>query len=363
MQVVEQFDVELSGAVRFDDYSDVGDTTNFKAAFSIRPTDQWLLRGSWGTGFKAPTVPQMNATRRSYGVTSDPWDCHPEMVTIAAELGAQCRPPQNQYDVFASGNQDLVPEKSRNATVGAVFQATSRMSFGADYWWVAIKDAFGVLEQNAVFNNPMQYRDSWTTYTDPVTQVVYLAFDNSNRNTGKEYYSGIDFNLQGRWDTPIGPLSSQLIATRMLTNKVQLERGGEYFTNIGDYSSDLGGPTFKWSGRLINSLDMGTWRHSLALNYKSGYADMLTTVDGIDADGNFNGDTLDVRLDVDSHATFDWQSRWQVTDRLDLDLGVLNLFDKDPPLSLTSANFQVGYDARFYDPRGRVFYGRVTARF
>lgn len=362
--VVNPFDwLELNGAVRYDDYNDVGDTTNYKAAFSLRPTDQWLVRGSYGTGFKAPTVPQMNASRRSYGVTYDNWDCNAEMVAIAAELGVNCRPPQQQYDVFAAGNPDLIPEKSRNVTVGTVYQPTSRTSVGADFWWVGIKDAFGILEQSSVFNNPMQYRDSWTSYTDPVTGIAYLALDNSNRNTGKEYYSGIDFNLQTGFDTPIGPISSQLVATRMLNSKVQLEQGGQYYSNIADYSSDLGDVTFKWAGRLINSLDVGAFRHTLAVNYKSGYDDMETTVDGIDADGNFNGEELTLRLKVKPYATFDWQTRWNVSRVVGLDVGVLNVFDKDPPRSLTTANFQVGYDARHYDPRGRVFYGRVTAKF
>lgn len=164
--------LELTGAVRFDDYSDVGDSTNYKLSFRLTPTEQWLIRGSYGTGFKAPTVPQINATRRSYGVTSDPWDCHPEMAVIAAELGAVCRPPQNQYDVFAAGNPDLIPEKSRNATLGTVFQATSDISLGADFWWVAIKDAFGILAEDAVFNNPQLYREAWTTYTTSVTGSV-----------------------------------------------------------------------------------------------------------------------------------------------------------------------------------------------
>jgi iron complex outermembrane receptor protein len=355
--------LELTGALRYDDYNDVGDTTNFKLAFSLTPVEQLLIRGSYGTGFKAPTVPQINATRRSYGVTSDTWDCNAEMVAIAADLGAICRPPQSQYDVFAAGNAELVAEESRNVTVGAVFQATPAISLGADFWWVGIKDAFGILAEDSVFNNPNQYLEAWTTYTDPVTLETYIAFDNSNRNTGKEYYSGIDFNLLGDWDTPVGALRSQLIATRMLTSKVQLERDGPYFENIGDYSDDLGEPTFKWTARLVNSLDMGSWTHALTLNYKSGYTDTETTVDGINEDGSFNGEVLDVRLDVDAYATFDWQSRWEVTDQLDINLGVLNLFDKDPPRSLTSANFQVGYDARFYDPRGRTLYGSVAYRF
>ena len=46
-------------------------------------------------------------------------------------------------------------------------------------------------------------------------------------------------------------------------------------------------------------------------------------------------------------------------------LGVLNLADQDPPRSLKSAGGgqQIGYDDRYYDPRGRTFYVKGEVRF
>src|SRR5690606_11739174 len=107
----------------------------------------------------------------------------------------------------------------------------------------------------------------------------------------------------------------------------------------------------------------GNFAHTLTANYKSGYRDVATTVDGIDADGSFNGEVATVRLDVDDYFTLDWQSTWRVTDWIELTVGALNLFDEEPPLSLTAANFQIGYDARFYDPRGRVLFGQLGFKF
>src|SRR5918994_964890 len=249
--------MELTGSVRRDDYDDVGNSTNYKASFRITPTETLLFRGSYGTGFHAPTVPQLNATIQNYGVTSTPYDCSPALQAIATSLGAICRPPQSQYDVFAAGNPDLQPEESRQGCLGAVWEVAPRISLGADWWWVGIEDAFGQIVETAAFGDPTRYPDSWTTFTDIGTGTTYIALDQSNVNTGKEYYSGIDFNIQARWDTGFGRIRSTLLATHMLKNALQLAEDGPYFENISDYSADLDTPTFRWGGKLTTSLEHG----------------------------------------------------------------------------------------------------------
>ena len=45
--------------MRYDDYSDFGSTTNPKLSFRYTPVEQLLLRGSYNTGFAAPTLEQL----------------------------------------------------------------------------------------------------------------------------------------------------------------------------------------------------------------------------------------------------------------------------------------------------------------
>jgi iron complex outermembrane receptor protein len=63
--------------------------------------------------------------------------------------------------------------------------------------------------------------------------------------------------------------------------------------------------------------------------------------------------------------TVDWQGSYQVNSMLKVTVGIKNLTDKDPPLSLQTGGGgnQVGYDGRYYDPIGRSFYGRVNVKF
>jgi len=50
-----------------------------------------------------------------------------------------------------------------------------------------------------------------------------------------------------------------------------------------------------------------------------------------------------------------------------LTLGILNLFNQDPPFSLSTGGVnkgqQFGYDDRYYDPRGRTYYVNASYKF
>lgn len=357
--VVKNFD--MTGALRFDHYSDFGDTVNGKASFRWSPATSLLVRGSVGTGFHAPSVPQVKASPQSYGVTEDPYTCTPELQAVATSLGAVCQPGSRQYDVVAGGNESLKPEKSRQATLGMRIEPHKTVSFGVDYWWVAIKDAFGQVDEATVFAEPNRFPGAWTTALDIGTGTRYLAWNSANLNLGKEYSSGLDFDVATRLNTSLGNWDSRVTATYMLREKYQLEQGGKYYSNIADNTQ--GAMTFRWKGAWRNSLKMGDWVHALTVNFQSGYKDAETTVEVLDAAGNVTG-TEDIRLKVKPYYTFDWQTQWSPMKAFDITVGLLNVFDKKPPLVLTTTGGQqVGYDGNLFDPRGRTIYANLTYKF
>jgi iron complex outermembrane receptor protein len=358
---------EITGALRADRYDDVGSTTNSKVSMRWTPTSSVLVRGSVGTGFKAPTVPQLKAAPQSYGVTSSPYDCTDDLRDIANSLGAQCQPNGRQYDVVAGGNDKLKPEKSRQFSLGMVFEPTRSISIGADYWWVAIKDAFGQIEEAEAFANPKAYPGSWTTQTDIATGVKYLAYNQANLNLGKAYYSGIDFDIKSRFDTPLGKLDTQLTATRVMREKLQLTPGGQYFKPIGVNEPSLQYVSFLWQGRLNAALTSGSFTHSLAMNFRSGYDDAEAEVEVLGPGDVRTGTFETVKLKIGNYVTFDWQTQWQVTKAISVTGGILNLFDKEPMLSLAQGGAgkgqMFGYDDRYTDVRGRTFYVNASLSF
>lgn len=358
--------LEFGLAARYDNYSDFGDTVNAKGSFRWTPMPNLMVRGSIGTGFHAPTVPQVNASLRSYGVTSGKYLCTPELAQVAASLGAECQPGNRQYDQLAGGNKDLLPEKSRQATLGIRFEPNAQLSLGADLWHVAIRDSFGQLQEGLVFGNPLQYASSFSTQTDVGTGKKYIAFLADNRNLGKSYSTGIDFDIVGRAKTGWGDLHSQLTMTYMVREQSQLERNGPYYSAIGVHNPDLGSVTFRTQGRWANTLKTGNWAHTLGINFKSGYTDAPTMVEVLDANGNVVGNE-EIKLKVGSYVTLDWQTTWTWNKKWSITGGVLNLTDKAPPLSISDSGANRGhprgYDNRYYDPRGRTFYVNASYKF
>lgn len=371
-------DVELTASVRHDHYSDFGNTTNGKLSGRWQPVPGLLIRGSVGMGYKAPSILQAKAARQKYGLSGGNLDCGRVDINgvtlndIASSLGATCVDGV-QADVIAQGNSDLKPERSTQASLGFRLEPSAAFSFGADFWTVAIKDAIGQLGENAIFTDYLRYRDSFTSSVSAATGINQLALFAPNLNQGKSYTSGIDFDVVGRTRLGAGVgVTSQLSATYMLRDQYQLLDGGGYASSLGRLGEN-GAVTFRWQARWVNSFVVGATTHTLAFNYKSGYRDLdfaasgLVDVNVVNADGSI-GDFVDsLKRRVSDHLTIDWQTHWRVSSQLNLNVGLINVLDNDPPLSLTvgglNQGFQTGYDDRYYDPRGRTFYANLSYRF
>jgi iron complex outermembrane recepter protein len=361
--------IELSGALRYDKYQGVGDTTNGKLSARWTPVPQFLVRGSVGTGFRAPTVPQVQAPEQQFGVTSNQYDCstNPALQAVAAGVGGVCRPDGDQYDVFAGGNRQLKPEKSKQASIGMRFEPTAAISLGVDYWGVGIKDSISQLPESEFFDRPALYASKFRTLLDAASGLNYLAIYQGNENLGNAYNTGLDFDVTGRATTDLGRLTSQLTATYMLRNQYQLVKNGEYFSSLGRYGEDTT-VTFRFQGRLANTLQVSdAWSHTLAFNFKSGYADSVVTAEVLNAAGVPTGVEEDVVRQVARYYTFDWQTNWKIAKTFTVQAGILNLFNSNPPFSIVTGGLNKGqmrgYDDRYYDPRGRTFYANMSYKF
>lgn len=358
--------LELGAAVRLDNYSDFGNAPTVKTNFRWQPASNFLLRGSLGTGFRAPTVPQVNASLRDYGVTTGNYTCTPELQAVATSNGVVCQTGDSQYGQLAGGNKNLKPEKSEQATLGFRFEPNNTFTLGADFWAVNIKNRIGQLTEDLVFANPGQYAASWSTQRNIGTGINYLAFLADNQNLGNSNALGIDFDISARTKTELGMLSSQLTLTHMLKEKSQLVKNGPYYSSVGDFS-ELGTVTFRNKGRLTTSLKSGEWLNTLGINFQSGYKDKAADVEVLDAAGLVTG-TEKLRIKVANYYTLDWQSVWSPAgQKWSITAGALNLLDTKPPFVVSGGGLnrgqQYGYDDRYYDPRGRTVYVNASLKF
>ncbi len=141
--VLETLDVQL--ALRYEDFSDVGDTTVGKFAFGWRPVEPLLIRGSWSEAFRAPnliTVNEALVVRQNTRIDSV---CDYVEAETGANLDTDCTPSVQRR---ASGSSTLRPEESTNTSFGVVWDATEDLTFTFDYWTIEKEDSIGLFGAN-----------------------------------------------------------------------------------------------------------------------------------------------------------------------------------------------------------------------
>jgi len=143
--------LDIGFSIRYDDYSDFGGTTNPKIQARWQPFQQLLVRGSYNTGFAAPTLAQLyapNSTTFTGGRYNDPVLC-PNGVPNVAAGAVQSRDCGIQFQQLQGGNEQLQPEESDAWTIGFILQPTPEFSFGLDYWDYKVTSNLGVLNSCA----------------------------------------------------------------------------------------------------------------------------------------------------------------------------------------------------------------------
>jgi len=350
----------LNAALRHDRHQGSGQAVSGQVGARWRASSQWLWRGTLGTGFKAPTLPQLNAPLQDYGYSQQGYDCA-QLQAVYDHLGTPCVSDPGRLYQTASGNAQLRPERSQHATLGLRFEPSPAFSLGLDAWVIALNQSIGLVDEGLATRSPDRYLSRWSLVPDGLGGEL-LVLNVSGENLGKSLSSGLDLDVSTRHDTPWGRLSTRTMGSVVLREITQAYDGGPYTSTLGDARE---GPlVMRWRGRWQGTLSQGPWAHTLTVNLQSGYREAPRTVSVLDVAGQPTGETREVRLKVPHHLTLDWLSHWQQPavasgqGRWELSAGVINLLDQAPPLSLATPGggkaYQVGYDERYFDARGRM---------
>lgn len=338
--------VEGTVAVRSDDYNDVGAASTYKAALRWQPTRGLLVRGSMGTGFRAPTLtdlwqPQTTGTSEQF---TDP--AFPNTTNL-------------QVNAITGGNPQLRPETSRQNSVGLVVQPTQSLTFGVDYFRIKIKD---IISQPSTQEVVSGFRRGDPAYAGLVTvngsnEVDFVRV--TLANTGSADVAGLDLEANYRDRFSFGGLEVNFSGTYM-DKYNQTSPGGTTFQKVGTIvdangdpviGADEGGVILRWKHRLSATWLTGPWAFTLGQEFYKGYETGRRQIDG---ERNF----------VTDQALYDAQVAFTGVKNLRLALGVRNLFDKNPPIFVPASNqFQAGYDITQYDPRGRFVYVNLGYKF
>ncbi|MBT0586641.1 TonB-dependent receptor [Alteromonas oceanisediminis] len=341
LPVNDTLDIQL--ALRYEDYGgSVGDTIDPKVAFSWRATDDFSLRGSWSTSFRAPTVFLRNGGATTLQQLSDP--------LFGTAFAA----------VRTAGNEELKPEESTAYNVGFSFEPIDDLSVEMDYWNFSFEDL--IIQENAqalLTANP-QDPERIIRAGDPLNGPL-LQVNNTYVNASELDTSGIDLVTSYKIETDFGTLTPSVNATYILSYDLTDPQAGNIdgagrrnFNNIGVSSPEL---------RMNLGLNWSAGIHgaNVFVRYISAYDDDQNCADGTT---NTTG-CADGFYEIDSHVTVDAQYSVNLgevfeteTDYL-LTVGGINLFDEDPPQVFTNS----GFDSKVHDPRGRQIYARIAIEF
>ena len=369
--IIKSLDVTV--AARYDKYSDFGNTTNPKFSFRFEPSKAFLLRGSYTTGFRAPSLYDLNAAQtygNSSGGQNDPQNSTIQTVPDPANPGKTKQicvqntgHPQacnNQFEELSGGNTQLKPEKSKNATLGIVLEPFTDFTAEFDLYHISFTNSISVLAdsdlfdpaQFATFSKYYHYNSAGDLSTDgtqcPGSQCGYVS--RQEQNLGGVKTDGVDIALGYRANAGrFGKLNFGLQSTWVHSFKYQNLPDGPYIQNVGVYTGT--NPVFRWQHNGTIGWNLDPFSLGLAVHYKSGYADLNQP------------DAPAPTVKVSSYTTMDLYGTWAAVKGVSLTLGVRNLTDSKAPFTNQTELFQTGYDPRYTDPIGRTFYGRATYSF
>lgn len=348
--------LELSTAVRYENYSGgAGDTLDPKVSLLFRPFDNLTLRGSFGTGFRAPSLFQTFGNQTSLNAVIDPFAAGGETFVAITTLN----------------NENLQPEESTTFNVGASFEPIENLELSADFWHFDFDDVITRVPANqlsllSAAGAPLPAgTEVQRTATGGLLSVTTIFTNGSSLKT-----NGLDFSAAYTIDGDnLGVLRLGIDGTWV--NKYDI--------------TGIDGVTIDGVGRS-NRLTFAEPTPELRTNFSAIYANgghsasvFVRRIGKLQDDFNTEFVATDPlapglpglpdltqvenRVGIRSHTTVDVQysynfdEGWGPIEGATFTVGAINLFDRDPPFVATDA----GFESRTHDPRGRLVY--VKAKF
>ncbi len=359
-------DLEVTAAVRYDSYSDVGNTTNPQFGANWQATDWLKLRGSYGTSFRAPGFTEI------YGNTG--------RLTLYGQLYQNPAGGAPIYGTTLSGpNLDLAPEEGTTWTAGVDLEPTNNLRIALTYFDVEYTNQVNALLSNTtILKDEALYDGTGIILRDQAARdhVAFLlspeggAFgplfrpfpggsidnltlfvDGRQLNLGSSTTRGIDISVD--WWTDLGP-----------NDALRVNFSGTYLT---DFKTSVvpGAPTTDQLNTIFDPLE---FRARLVTNWDHG---PFTTRLLISHVGGYTNDAISPSESVDSWTPIDLSITWRVgesfpgsaLDGLEFTAEAINLFDVDPPyVNIDTGGFQ-GHDGSAASPIGRQFAVGARIRF
>ncbi len=330
----------VSAALRFEDYSDFGTTTNGKIALHYQATDTLAFRSAISTGFRAPSLAQINyATTATVFIDNVP----NEVKTFRVEDPA----------AIALGAEPLDAEESDNYSAGIVFTPVPELEISIDYYRIDIDDRI-VLSDNIRGAAVQEILEANGNFGINGGRYFTNALD--TETTGVDFVASYLWTIDDTWNANItlGWNFNDVDITRIAENPPELDPLGPDAKRFGRRELALieeAQPDDK--GNLAISLQGGKWGGSLVFRHHGE----LTTRHSTDPERD---------QEYGSETEVDVEVRYQLNENWGFALGVNNLFDETPDRVIDRNNFNGIFPYSSASPfgyNGAYYYGKIKASF
>ena len=342
-------ELEISAAVRHDDYSDFGKTTNPKVSFKFTPINELLFRGSYSEGFRAPSFTQLNSPASESqipGNIADPVLC-----------------PQNPGNpVFCAirpngrsgGNKNLSPEIAKQFSVGVVVSPTD--------WFTASVDMYEIKRTDRIFVlTPQQVVANFSTFPENLVRGPNGRLDEAGGyiqgglvNAEGDITRGVEVGMTANGKLGAGKWTAALDGTYIDSFRSRIFASQQFTELVGRW--DVQDLFVRWKHTARFTYTQGDWSGSLYQYYTGGYRDEVPS-------GVANAPDYDST--VKQYITYSASATYTGFKKLTITGGIKNILNTDPPFTAHNVDFAGGtaWDARVGNPRGRAYTLRMTYRF
>lgn len=289
----------LGTALRWEDFSDFGSTTNFKLTSLYKISNDLRLRASYNTGFRAPTVGQREVINVS---------------TVFENIDGQFLlvqrgtiPPTNP--VAASfGAEPLGPEKSKSFTLGVAADAGD-LSLTIDYFNVKVTDR---ITQSATITLSAEDRAnllaSGVAFAADLAAFRFFVNDFDTRTQGIDVVATLPINI---FDGGVSNLAFSGNYTKTSVVKYNPETLNE--TRIRTLEENL--PCIRFNTTFTHT--QNNWRFLARANFYGSYWEAHL-------------ENIDLPIDAAAEITFDAEVGYQILQGLDATIGFANLLNNYP---------------------------------
>lgn len=382
--------LEMDWAARFDKYEGFrrSITPKVGAKWTVNPA--LAVRGTYSTGFRAPSLTQMvdGGTQYFLNGFEDKLRC--------SKPGAESLDCSKSLSGIAASNKELEPEKAKSFTLGLVASPLSNVDVLVDYYHIRKDKEVDLLDPTSVIQNPkyadrvVRDQNTGTWLRDASGNLIpnsgpLISIATPYVNAGGTKTSGVDLEVVMRNALgENGRLSTRLNASYLISYEKAQNAGDPAFDLVGTmggiaYDLTSVGELPRWKSSLASTWTRGPHTLTGTLNYVSPIS--LMAIYSVQDDGSIgpydepycqfgrpgvqpNYAKFYPDCKVHSWTTFDLAYAYEYSKNLTLGLNIQNLFDERAPFDASSTSYATGgYNSTLHNGRGRYFTAKLAYRF